>query len=167
MKRKRLKHKDIQRRTRGLALVAFGMALVYLGMLSSSTITTTPAFVMIALLLTQFFILVGSLVSLRWLRAGAFITVFSALAVGYMFTTALGFYVPLTIALLGAGVYSLPHLTLGLAQWDLANRASTPPEPPTPPDVDRLMLHDESAARLTHEDRSAEARGQRWSLMGA
>lgn len=159
MKRKRLKRAEVQRRTRGLALVAAGMAAVYLAVFVLGA-NATPTFVVVALMLTQLFILMGSLVSLRWLRWGAFITLFSALAVGYMFTAALGAYVSLGMALLGAAIYCAPHVTLGLAQWDLANRAGSPPREDNP-DSDRLALHDAASVQDDAVDDHAALRDQR------
>lgn len=164
MKRKRLKRAEIRRRTQGLALVAVGMAAVYLAVFVQGVTTSTPAFITVALLLTQLFVTMGSVVSLRWLRVGSFITLFSAVAVAFMFSTALGMYVPVVTAMLGALVYSLPHLALGFAQWDLANRAALPPDDPNDmldADVERLMLHDEAAA--SDDDRAEQpiTRGRR------
>lgn len=161
MKRKRLKRAEVRRRKRGLALVAAGMAAVYLVVLMQTVGGSTPAFITVALFLTQLFVVMGSVVSLRWLRLGAFITLFSAAVVAFMFSTALDLYVPVIVALLGALVYSLPHLVLGLAQWELAGRTAMPPdEHDSTPDVDRLTLRDEAVIRAEGETPQTQ-RGQR------
>jgi hypothetical protein len=164
MKRKRLKRAEIRRRKQGLALVAVGMAAVYLAVFVQGVASSTPAFITVALLLTQLFVIMGGVISLRWLRVGSFITLFSAVAVAFMFSTALGMYVPVVAAMLGALVYSLPHLTLGFAQWDLANRAALPPDDTNDTldaDVERLTLRDEAAS--VDDERAAQhiTRGQR------
>lgn len=162
MKRKRLKRAEV-RRKQGLALVAAGMAAVYLVVLMQTVGSGTPAFIKVALFLTQLFVVIGSVVSLRWLPLGAFITLFSAVAVAFMFITALDLYVPMIVALLGALVYSLPHLMLGLAQWDLAGRAAmAPDEHDGTPDVDHLTLRDEAVICAADETPQTQ-RGQRQS----
>ncbi len=162
MKRKRLKRVEIRRRTQGLALVTLLSSVLYLTIFSQSLMGVTPPFIIVSLLLSAFFVFISGVVSLRWLRVGAFITLFSAVVIAFMFSTALGFYAPVVYALLGALFYSAPQLTLGLVQWDLANRDHQPPdEHDSTPDVERLTLRDEPANIHDAQEAPQAARGQR------
>ncbi|MFQ3647163.1 MAG: hypothetical protein SNJ54_13985 [Anaerolineae bacterium] len=162
MKRKRLKRAEIRRRTQALTLVAVISSGLYLTFLSQGVMDGTPPFIIVSLVLSAFFVFIGGVVSLRWLAIGAFITLFSAVAVAFMFGTALGFYAPVFYALLGAWFYSAPQLTLGLVQLDLAHRAALPPdEHGCTPDVDRLTLHDTAESTSAAQEAPPATRGQR------
>jgi hypothetical protein len=77
----------------------------------------------IRLLVTQIVLLVGCLVSLKWMRVGALISGFSAPFGAFMFVKALEPFDSTLLMLFVALAYGSVPLAIGLEQWELGNLA--------------------------------------------